>query len=162
MNWFKALTLMLAAGFVWAADDTVYVQSVKAQLKSEPKMDAQTVTDLQRGDVLKLIKEQGVWCQVKHKGKDGWISKLFVNKRKPIGQAELMQDAETTVAKTSRRRESSYAVSAATRGLTATMRTREGREQYQSDAKALEKVENFKIETSELTSFQKSAGLIGQ
>ena len=123
--------------------EKIYVQSVKADLKTEPKLTATSVLSLRRGAELLVLKKEGAWLNVTSAGKTGWISKLFVNSNKPVGAAELATEllSDQGLAKATRRRSSSYAVSASTRGLTAGSRTREGREKYQADYDAVDKLE---------------------
>lgn len=155
------LCLFLCASFSYAQKtETWYVHAANAQLKAEPKMDGAQVASLKRGDTLQVVSNQGVWYEVEVNGKKGWISKLFIGKNKPVGQAELANDAgDMSVAKSNRRRSSSYSVSAATRGLTAGARLRENREQYRADEQALQKMENQKIDKKEVQKFKNEGGL---
>jgi hypothetical protein len=151
---------MLAAPAAYGADETMYVQAVKIELKGAPQMNAAKVADLKRGDELKVLKKDGLWYQVKSGASLGFISKMFVSPNKPVGNADLNADVQVSLEKTSRRRSSSYSVSASTRGLSADARVRDGREMYRSDYEALKEVEGYEVKKGDLDNFQRSAKLI--
>jgi uncharacterized protein YgiM (DUF1202 family) len=159
----RILTLITLTAMLWTglavAEEVVFVQAVKTGLKKTPQMDSPTLVELKRGDELKILKKQEPWYEVSFKKKKGWVSRLFVNTHRPIGQADLNKDVKENVEKASRRRSSSYAVSASTRALSAGTRVREGREQYQADYEALAEIEKQSLPASEIESFRKSAKL---
>ena len=138
---------------------TLFVQSQKLALKAEANMSASEVTGLVRGDEVTLIEKQGTWLKVQKGEKTGWVSKLFVSKNRPVGAATLAQEVTASESKTSRRRESSYSVSASTRGLMPIQRSRTGRESYQSDNEALELIISRQISESEISEFINSSEL---
>ncbi len=147
----------LAASWTQAEEPEIgYIQAAKADLKADPKMDSRSITTLKRGDQLTIEKKEGIWNFVKVGGKAGWISKLFVSATKPVGAAELSQSSSESVEKSSRRRSSSYAVSAATRGLTAEGRSG-NREANPSDYDALGKMEKDVPSDAKLDSFKPSS-----
>ncbi|MGK5088875.1 SH3 domain-containing protein [Bdellovibrionota bacterium FG-2] len=132
-----------------------YIQAAKADLKAEPKMDSKSLTQLKRGDPLTIEKKEGIWNYVKVGNKAGWVSKLFISATKPVGAAELSQNSNNNLEKSSRRRSSSYAVSAATRGLTAEGRSG-NRESLQSDFEALSTMEKDVPSDDKLNAFSAS------
>lgn len=146
-----AFVLFLSTAFA----DSQYVQSLKVSLKAEPSMTATETATLQRGDEVTVLETQGAWLKVQKGPATGWVSKLFVNKNKPVGAAALAQEAPTSEAKTSRRRESSYSVSASTRGLLPIERSRSGREAYRSDNEALDAVDHVAPTPNEVQQFIK-------
>lgn len=151
-----SLAFSLSAG----AADVIYVQAAKVDLKDTPKMNGASVAALKRGDTLTVLKTEGVWYQVQApRAQQGWVSKLFTSTQKPVGAAELASVKGETLEKASRRRSSSFSVSASTRGLMAESRTREGREQYQSDFDALQEVENYQLKDAQIEAFKNSASL---
>lgn len=154
-----ALTIALASSAF--AGETMYVQPAKAKLLGEPKMNGAQVAELKRGDAVEVLKKEGLWFQVKSGKNTGYVSKLFVNDTKPVGEDELQKklSGNDNVAKAARRRSSSYSVSAATRGLTAGNRVREGRETYESDYEAVKKMDELKVDKAELQRFMKAGGL---
>jgi hypothetical protein len=156
------MILILAAGMtclhgvsVRADGPRVFVQTIKTPLRAEPKMESAEVKSLQRGDELAVVKVQGMWLQVQFKGTTGWISKIFTSTHKPVGQAALMKDVKEDLSKTSRRRSSSYDVSASTRGLTGNSRAREGKDMYKADYDSLEKKEKSQPSEKQLNEFEK-------
>jgi hypothetical protein len=156
---FSFLITSLVINDVHANEKTLYVQAAKTQLKEQPQMSASNLMELERGDELEVLEKDGIWYQVSAAGKEGWISKLFVNTYRPVGKSDLIQDGSDDLSKASRRRSSSYSVAAATRGLSASDRVREGRELYRSDFLGLEKMETYNPGEEELERFQKSAKL---
>jgi hypothetical protein len=137
----------------------MYVQAVHADLKDAPKMSAGKVATLTRGDELAIVSKESVWFEVKKGAAHGWISRLFLSAHPPVGKADLQKDVPATLEKASRRRPSSYAVAAATRGVMLGERAREGREMYETDYDALEKMEAVSIDQGKLDKFVTSAKL---
>lgn len=137
----------------------MYVQATKASLKDAPRMNAGNVAGLIRGDQLAIVESKGLWFRAKSREKEGWISRLFLSTHKPIGETLLMKDIPQSLEKASRRRSSSYAVSAAARGLMTTERGRHGRELYQSDYESLDKLEQVELTPDQLEGFRSSAKL---
>ncbi len=125
----------------FAEEGILYVQAVKTPLREAPAVSAKTLTELKRGTELKVVETKDLWVKVNTLGKTGWVAKLSTNTYKPIGQAKLQQELQGSPEKSSRKRSSSYAVSASTRGLSESSRVRTGREAYKADADALTKME---------------------
>ena len=139
--------------------DVMYVQSLRAELKKEAKMSAAKVVEVRRGDVLTIESREGGWVKARHGEKSGFISRLFLSSHRPVGAAELSKDIPTSLEKATRRRASSYAVSASTRGLVLDSRARQGREMYRSDFEALEDLEGYRVPDDDLDKFGSSAKL---
>lgn len=141
---------------------TVYVQSQITNLKKDPLSSSSNLGQVNRGDELEVLKQQGIWLQVTTKSKiAGWIPKLFTTKIKPMDQAQLLKDTAhlDSNAKISRRRTTDYAVSAATRGLASTEKHRPGDELYRSNRLAVENLEKLKIDPEKLKTFKSSGNL---
>lgn len=154
-----AVGVSVAGASAARADDLMYVQAVKAGLMSEPKMGGVKVEELKRGEELTVVEKKDLWFHVRHGAKDGWASKLFLTDHKPVGSAELSQSVDVSLEKASRRRSSSYAVSATTRGLSADERVRGGRALYNSDFEALKEMESYSLSKEDLALFRNSAKL---
>ncbi len=119
--------------------ETVYIQSLHADLRTSPAMNAPLMVRLNRGTALQITKHvNGLWLEATVQGKKGYITRLFVSDHKPIGAQSLVTDVKQNI--NARRRSSSYAASASTRGLASTDRIREGRASP-ANAAALEAIE---------------------
>jgi len=141
------------------AAETMYVQAQKAGVLAEAKSGAVVVTELARGASVSVLEKSGLWYKVQVENKQGFISRLFLSPNKPVGAAELAKANEVSLEKANRRRSSSFAATASTRGLQADERVRQGREMYQADFRALQKVEKYEIPADRLQLFRKQAGL---
>ena len=149
-----------------AADPTlVFLQSQSSQLKKDPQASAPSIQELKRGDELNVIKKEGIWLFVKTKNNiEGWVPKILTSTVKPLGQAQLLKDTANldSSAKTSRRRTTDYAVSAATRGLAAGERHRPGEESFRSNRLAVDEMEkNIKMSPEKVKKFKEEAQLVG-
>jgi hypothetical protein len=157
---------LLASSMVNAADaEVVYLQSQTTQLRAEPKAGSPTVLDLKRGDQLAVLKKEGLWLQVKTTtNSEGWVPKILTSTIKPLAQAQLLKDSENldTKAKSSRRRTTDYAVSAATRGLSAGERHRPGDENFRSNRKAVDELEKIKLAPEQVKKFKEEASITPQ
>lgn len=157
-NKFIFIILVFFQNHLFAAD-LMYVQAASAKLKSGPSMSAPDIATLNRGTIVFPGQAQGVWVEVTANNKKGWISKLFISKTKPIGEAELMKNPSETDSKVSRKRSSDFAVSAATRGLQANDRVRDGRELYRSNNQAVDNLDKMNIPDQQLKKFEDAGKL---
>ncbi|MBI1862326.1 MAG: hypothetical protein HYR96_15535 [Deltaproteobacteria bacterium] len=151
--------LILAPVFATEPPKIVFVQAVHVDLKEEPKASSATVASVNRGEAGQVIETKDIWMKVKMGKRTGWISKLFVTNHKPVGNADLMKDVKQNLATTSRRRPSSYSVSATARGLMTSERGREGREMYETDGEALDKIEKYSLPKDSLKKFKTNGKL---
>lgn len=139
--------------------DRMYVQAVKADFHQEARLDSETVATFARGTEVATSEKQGLWVKASANGKAGWVNRFFLSSIRPVGEAELNKDIPTNLEKTTRRRSSSYAVSASSRGLMGDERTRQGRALYHTDYSALEALEGTKQAPDKLQQFRKEAKL---
>ncbi len=138
--------------------DVVFVQSANAEIRKEPKMNAESILNLNRGDQLTVISKSGIWLQVQMGETKGWISKLFTSPNRPIGNAELTNQEVQDQSRVSRKRPKPKTVSAATRGLVAGKRGKE-EEKYKRDPSAIKRIEKLKVKETEVDSFIKDGNL---
>lgn len=156
--------LFLSTRLLAAEPTNVFVQSQNTQLRQEPSASSSSLMDLKRGDELQVLKKEGMWLQVKANNQtEGWVPKILTSTVKPLGQAQLLKDTAKidSNAKTSRRRTTDYAVSAATRGLSASERHRPGDESFRSNRKAVDELEKVQITPQQIKNFKDEAKLIG-
>ena len=132
----------------------VYVQALKVDLRAEPRANSAVAGTVARGERANVVAAEGNWMKVRCGKKFGWISRLFVGTHRPIGNADLMKDVKENLVTTTRRRPSSYSVSAAARGLMTSERGREGREMYETDGEALEIMEKYRVSDDTLKKFK--------
>lgn len=160
INWLFVCAFSICWGTMADAPKKVlFVQAVRVDLKSESKANSQTVGTVSRGDSAMLLETNGQWIKIKSGKKTGWLSRLFVASHKPVGNADLMKDVKENLSTSSRRRPSSYSVSATARGLMTSERGREGREIYETDGEALEKMEKYVVPKDSLRKFTSSGRL---
>ncbi|TGL99715.1 M48 family metalloprotease [Leptospira jelokensis] len=113
----------LLLGISVFAKGNVYVQSTKAKLLSQPKLNAEGL-GLKVGEVLTPIQEQGLFVQVRVEEKTGWVSKLFVSPLPPGNQMKLGITSNSSEAVVARQRASDFTKTAAARGLSETQKMR--------------------------------------
>ncbi len=140
------------------ATETYYVQSVKTDLKLMPNASSGILKTLPRGAQLTVIAKEGLWYKVKSEEQTGWVCRLFLAPHRPVGKAEL-ENIPEELEKASRRRPSSYVVTAATRGGFESNRVRGSRELYKSDFSQLKKIEEYNIPENKLFEFWSTANL---
>lgn len=115
--------LLLFLPFSIFSKGNVYVQSNKAKLLSQPKLNSDGIL-LKQGDVLTPITDQGLFVQVRWEEKTGWVSKLFVSPLPPGNQMKLGITSNSSEAVVARQRASDYTKTAAARGLSETQKMR--------------------------------------
>lgn len=123
MKWNYLSIGFLLFGISLIAKGNVYVQSTKAKLLSQPKLNAEGSL-LKIGEVLTPIQEQGLFVQVRVEEKSGWVSKLFVSPLPPGNQMKLGITSNSSEAVVARQRASDFTKTAAARGLSETQKMR--------------------------------------
>lgn len=139
--------------------DTRFVQSVSAAIRDSAQMNSKVVLSVARGTELSVLETNGLWLKVTVDNKTGWVSKLLVGRFKPVGHTVLNKTVDNNIEKASRRRPTSYAVSAAARGLMTNERSRFNQERYKSDASALNRMETRDIKPEALEKFRQAGKL---
>ncbi|GBF41156.1 zinc dependent protease [Leptospira ellinghausenii] len=132
------------------AKGNVYVQSNKAKLLSQPKLNAEGSL-LKIGEVLTPITEQGLFVQVRVEEKTGWVSKLFVSPLPPGTQMKLGITSNSSEAVVARQRASDFTKTAAARGLSETQKMRVRGEGEMYDFESLRWLESVPLAFEETT-----------
>ena len=146
------IMLIFLAQPAWSAD-VFYVQSATAKLLGQPSFRATLIENLDRGTALDAIEVSGRWIKVKHNEKVGWIPRLLLSKAPPITRPSLLEGHDDQLDTKARRRASSSATAAATRGLRNEDRSRMSDEQH-SDYDALQKVDHVTVKQDDVIKFQ--------
>lgn len=128
------------------AKGNVYVQSTKAKLLSQPKLNADGFP-LSLGESLSPVSEQGLFVQVRAEGKMGWVSKLFVSPLPPGNQIKLGVTSSSSEAVVARQRASDFTKTAAARGLSETQKMRVRGEGELYDFESLRWLESVSFDT---------------
>lgn len=105
-----------------AMAESLYVQSLKGDVMAQPAFNAAKVGSVQRGDQLMLLKRQGVWCQVKFDGKQGWMPKLLLAEQPPMKKVSVFTGNENVLKHKARVRASNVTTAGAARGLSSDRR----------------------------------------
>ncbi|TGN19661.1 peptidase M48 [Leptospira idonii] len=123
--------LFVCCFFETFAKGLFYVQSPKAKLLAQPQLTAEG-SPLNLGESLTPMDEQGLFVQVRHEDKTGWVSKLFISPIPPGSKIKLGVSSKSSEAVTARQRASDFTKTAAARGLSETekMRVRGGADLY--------------------------------
>jgi uncharacterized protein YgiM (DUF1202 family) len=133
------------------AQETVYVQSLKAKLLAAPAFNAGVVAEANRGDAAKVLEIQDRWYKVQLGDKSGWLSRLVVSDHAPLNKATAL-DEQHTGDVSARRRASVATTAGAARGLTADDRLRASQSGL-TNYVALEKVEKLTVSEQEALDF---------
>ncbi len=130
------------------AAESIYVQSAKAKIYSEPNFKSDVKAEAKRGDSFSLIEKKGRWYKVGLSNDQGWINALVASENPPMNRVKVLTEASKDIGKSSRKRASAITSAAAARGLSDEDRKRlsqEGKANYSS----LEKLEAFASGISE-------------
>lgn len=149
----------LVAGEAAKPPATMFVHASRTDLRAAPDTKAKALRTLSRGDSVKVLEAGNVWAKVEIAGVEGWVSKVFLTPTKPVGKAELSNEVGDSVEKSSRRRPSSYNVSAATRGLDGDAEVKDGKTLYKTDYDAVERIEKRKVAPGDVDRFRDAAKL---
>lgn len=146
------MLLVLVTQNAWSAD-VLYLQSTSAKLLGRPSFNAPLIEKLQKGAALEVMETSGRWIKVQHKKKVGWLPRLLVSKNPPVTRPSLLQGRDDDLESKARRRASSSATAAATRGLRNDDRSRKSDED-RADYQALKQVESVTVKESDVDKFQ--------
>jgi uncharacterized protein YgiM (DUF1202 family) len=137
--------------FSLAAAETMYVQSNQAKLMSEPAFKAKQLAILQRADKVEVLKKTKRWYRIRHQGETGWVSKLLLSPQPPLNQASVLKGDNSALQAQARRRASSTASAAATRGLR--QASPQNTEPGQADFQAVDAMESVEVSPEEAKAF---------
>ncbi len=151
------ISLSLFTGVV-RAQDTYYVQSLKAKILSEPSFKGKTIAEAVKGARLVSSGREGNWVKVVLPQKEGYISSLLVTKYPPLEKTSVIKGDETDIKQSVRRRASTYTSAAAARGLAQDDRRRVSTED-KTDYGGLEKMEAVAISSEEVSRFMEGSKL---
>lgn len=147
------LALALIAGF-WAMPvhaQRLFVQSAKAPLWAEPAFQAARIGELSKGDAVETLSEKSGWLKIASGDQQGWMLKLMLGAHPPMETITANPQAMDELALRARRRPSSFATTAAARGL------RERLNQTGAaaglDYQALEKMERWRASEKDALNF---------
>jgi hypothetical protein len=133
-------------------DNTYYVQSTKAKLLEAPDFKATVVTSATRGSHVTAIDKSGSWVKVKFDDQVGWVSRLVLSTKPPVDKSSVLTGKAGEQKHKARRRASSTATAAATRGLRSEDRVRAS-DSEMSDYNALKQVESVQVNKDEVLRF---------
>lgn len=119
-----------------------YVQSPKAKLLTQPRMDSPG-TPISFGTSVRSIGESGLFVQVRLPKSTGWISKLFLSTYPPGNQIKLGTSGNKSKSAQNRQRASDFTKTAAARGLSETERLRVRGESRNYDFEGLKWLERI-------------------
>lgn len=148
----SAVLLALSLATSVADAETLYVQSLKAELLAEPRFGAESVRPLARGQALTALESRGGWYRAEIDGASGWISRLLVAGRPPLAKVTVFTGEEQAIEQDARRRASAVTTAGATRGLAAEDRARRSND-LASDFFALGRVESVVIDEGTVLRF---------
>jgi hypothetical protein len=145
---FLTLVYLLPAT-AWSAD--LFVQSHTAPMFKTPSLTGAKLATLNQGTKVTALKKQGMWWQIQHQKVIGWIYALMLKNTPPQSSLDITSDQIDQMAQTARKRPSSYASTAAARGLM-NQRKRLG-QKLGYDYTALGKMESYAVSDEETLEF---------
>lgn len=146
---FVLLTLQTPPLF---AQETYYVQSLKARVMTTPSFKGKPLTELGKGFKLVVLGKEGTWMKVKFGSSQGYLPALLLSPKPPLEKQGLIKGEEDVLQHGVRRRASTYTSAAAARGLTQDDRRRLSRNE-KVDYESLEKIESVTVSPEEITRF---------
>ncbi len=141
-----------------SAQETIYVQSVKAKVLSAPSFKASVLGEASRGTRLSSIGREGSWVKINYYGKNGYVAAILLSASPPMAKNTMIKAGDSEFQQGVRRRASTNTSAAAARGLAADDRRRLSGED-KIDYGGLERVENFTVSDAELAKFMEGGKL---
>ena len=135
----------------WSAD--LFIQSRTAPMFKTPSLAGVKLRMLNQGTKVTALKKQGMWWQIQHDQVIGWIYALMLKSAPPQSPLDITSDQIDQMSQTARKRPSSYASTAAARGLM-NQHKRLG-QKLGYDYAALRKMESYAANDEEILEFMK-------
>ena len=133
--------------------EKLFVKSPKAPLWVEPSFQAEQILVLTKGQDVEKMEQRAGWLRVRIADQQGWMLKMMLSEEPPIQFSKEQQQAMENLALKARRRPSSFATTAAARGL------KEKRKRFSStldtDYDALIKMEGWRVDEQSALDFLK-------
>ncbi|MBI5625617.1 MAG: hypothetical protein HY935_00190, partial [Nitrosomonadales bacterium] len=133
--------LLLMAPLAQAA--VLYVQSVKAPILSDTSFGSPKLAEATKGEALKEVESKGSWHKVIYKDKTGWVSRLLIGPKPPVGRVSVLEGTSENLESGARKRASAFTTAAAARGF-AEDRSRVS-DKYKTNFGGVERMEAVKI-----------------
>ena len=148
----STFTLLLLLTVTTALAETMYIQSKKAKLLSEPNFKSQSITSLEKSSPVDVIQKKGRWTEEQFGNSRGWVSSFILSKNPPLNRVTILKGDEVDLSKSARKRASAVTTAGAARGLAADDRMRNS-DLQKTDYMALEKVEEMSVTDEEIDAF---------
>jgi len=147
--WGVLLLLIFFSFSAFSAE--MYVISETAPVYSSPKLSAEKVGYLKKGELVQTQKFQNNWFNIEANGMKGWVYMFMLNKKPPLDATKISLEEAKSIKNESRLRPSTLTVAAAARGF------RENRERLKGsnvgNYENLKKMESFKVKPKDLEEF---------
>jgi hypothetical protein len=125
---------------------------------SEPFKDARSVTSLQEGDTVEILKRKGGWLNISARGKTGWVRMLYIRRGEAGAQASVTTEASGVLGLATGRAGGGNVVAATgVRGL-----DEENLKEAEFNEKELRTLKTFASSAKEAKAFAKQAELKSQ
>lgn len=145
------VALFVFPGAVFCAE-TVYVQSLKANLQKGPVFNSQVLAKVRKGQRLDVLEKTAGWYKVNYQGEVGWVSRFLVAANPPLERVSVFSDTDRDIEQNARRRASIVTTTAAARGLASDDRTRVNRRGV-ANYSDLERIDALKVDDNEAVAF---------
>lgn len=157
MKNYLLLIVLLAFPAAGMAAESVYVQSLKANLQSGPAFNSKVLAKVRKGERLDVLDKTTGWYKVNHQGEVGWVSRFLVAANPPLARVSVFSAENRDIESNARRRASIVTTTAAARGLAADDRARASRRSV-ANYSDLERVDAVKVDEQEALAFLSKAG----
>ena len=143
-----------------------YVQANRITVRSQPKATGEALAELVRGDRVESSTVNGFWTRVEMSDKSpkviGWVTRLALGEKPPVGQSTLVDAGKLSDERASRERQKSPTLAASSRGLSQSQvgaRMRGAQIKYKPDEQAVKRMDGFGVSEKDLDKFLTAAKL---
>lgn len=155
MRYLNLLALLCLAIPQITNAETMYINTHQAKVHTKPGMAAPVLVTLTKGNAVEVTEKQKRWIKISTGQHKGWVSKLLLKKTRPLKSISIIEDNQQDLKVKARRRASTNASSAATRGLRNDERARRS-DQDAINFSAVERMKEMSVSDSEAKAFMES------
>lgn len=134
---------------------TGYIQSKLAPVFDKPSFAGKKIASLNRGQQVEIVAREKSWVNIRFEQQSGWVAKMLLDNHAPLASTQVEPGKTENTPTKARKRASVRASAAATRGFSSEFRQR-SKEPRSANYRDLEKLEQLKIEDTEVREFNQS------
>jgi SH3-like domain-containing protein len=154
-NMFVWLCVLFLGFYTLADAKDMYILANQANVMPQASMDGTPIEVLDHGTKITVLETDDIWVRITMNDQSGWICKFVLTTQNPLDASVASAIQSINLNKQARKRASSYATAATTRGLAAKDTIIASKVDYAG----LKRMESYQPTFTEVSDFKEQGGL---